>query len=571
MIARDWKVLGCLLSLSALSLASCAPSAVPAPAAPTPTAKSQAATATPPKVPLAETPVPKPVGATVTHKPAAGQPKYGGILTKLLSRDTPSFDVQREQTTPASHSIFNIYQGLVRFHPIEHSKIVPELAESWDMSPDGKTYTFKFYEGVKWHDGKPFTMEHVKYSLDRMQKPREFKTIAPRSEGMLVAMDKAEIAGSNSVKITTQFPSASFLGNLASGWVAIEPKHVILEKGDMRRDAIGTGPFKFKEYIPNVSMDFVRNPDYYIRGLPYLDGIKFFTITDDATRFAAFRTGQVKMTFIGSTGLTVTQAEIVKREMADKAIAYEHDSMTRYATTFNLRRKPWDDVRVRKAVDLAINRQAAIKVYGSGSLASVIPGEWGMKGEEVAKLPGYRQPKDADLAEAKKLLAEAGYPQGFKTALLCASGGPFEALAVVSKAELAKIGIDVEVVVLERATMDERLQRANFDMFFQGWAISTADPDETLFTYYATGGSRNRGDFSDKEIDDLITKQAQTIDGKARKSILQEIEGKLNNAVPAAIWFVPPYFMGAWKDVKDAAPGPGTHPWGKLDHVWLSK
>ncbi|MFH1484522.1 MAG: ABC transporter substrate-binding protein, partial [Chloroflexota bacterium] len=460
-------------------------------------------------------------------------------------------------------------EGLVRLHPNEHRKIVPELAEKWEVSPDGKVYTFSLAKGIKWHDGKPLTMEDITYSLDRMSNPKKYKAVAPRAQGLLAAMDKAEITGEDAIKVTLKYPSASFLLNIATGWVAMEPKHILEAEGDMKKICVGTGPFKLKEKNPGTSVELEKNRDYHINGLPYLDGIMFYTITDAATRFSAFRTGKVQITFIGAKGLTAADAEIVRREMADKAVVYEHDPQARYTITFNHDQKPWDDARVRKAVDLAFDRQAAIKVNGKGAIGSMYVAPWGMKPAELTKLPGYRQAKDADIAEAKKLLAQAGLPKGLKTTLVYRSAAPTLQQAEVARDQLAKIGIDAELILLEQAPLTDRLRRRAFDLVSYNWADSTGDPDETLYTYYYNGGSRNYGGFSNKEIDALIDKQARTMDLKAREAILAEIEKKSMELVPMVVCFWDLYLMGAWKEVKNFSPGPGVHPWGKFDQMWL--
>ncbi|MFH1486091.1 MAG: ABC transporter substrate-binding protein, partial [Chloroflexota bacterium] len=206
-----------------------------------------------------------------------------------------------------------------------------------------------------------------------------------------------------------------------------------------------------------------------------------------------------------------------------------------------------------------------------GYIGSIYCSPWGMKPAELTKLPGYRQPKDADVAAAKKLMAEAGFPEGFKTTLVAASGGAHESIAVIARDQMAKIGIDVELSLMDIASVNDRAGRRAYDLFSAGWTDTTGDPDETLFTYYLTGGSRNRGDFSDKETDALIDKQARTMDVKARQAVLAEIEKKCLELVPAVITFWDIWQIGAWKEVKGFAPGPGIHPWGKLDHVWLAK
>ncbi|MBI2910268.1 MAG: ABC transporter substrate-binding protein [Chloroflexi bacterium] len=569
MSRQKWVIIVSVFTILGLLLANCAPAAV----APDIESKSPLRAASP--VPTVAGPVasvPKPAEPTPSTKSATSEsPRYGGVLARLTDRDSATFDLQREQGGDAATTLFNVYQGLVRFHPVDHKRIMPELAEKWETSPDGRVYTFKFHKDIKWHDGKPFSMDDVAYSLDRMHDPKKYKTISPRGQAMLEAMESAEVAGKDMVKVTTKYPSASFLVNLATGWVPIEPKHIILEKGDMRRDLVGTGPFKLKEFNPNVSMQLVKNPAYYVKGVPYLDGLVFYTIKDAATRFAALRTGRAKITASGSKALSPTEVAVIQKEMPDVIAVYEHDAQARWLFTINVRRKPWDDARVRRAVDLALDRQAFIRINGKGFVGSMFVAPWGMKREEVEKLPGYRQPKDQDIVEAKRLLAEAGFPQGFKTTLLVRAEAASERQALVAKDQLAKIGIDAELIIAERVTVDDRIQRRAFDLLNINWADMTGDPDEALFNYYATGAARNYGDFSDREVDELINKQARTLVVKDREAILAEIERKITNLAPMPIMFWDIYQTGAWKEVKNFSPGRGSHPWSKLDYAWLAR
>ncbi|MBI2907564.1 MAG: ABC transporter substrate-binding protein [Chloroflexi bacterium] len=546
-------------------LLSCAPAAAPVAKLPSPTSAPVAqATAAPAASPAAPTPSPK---------PAADQPRYGGVLTKANYEDPPSFDLQQEQTAPAALVLFNVYQGLVRLHPLEHDKIVPELAEKWELGPDGTTYTFKFTKGIRWHDGKPFTMDDITYSLDRMANPKAYKIISPRGEGLLAAMQSAEIVDESTIKIVTKFPSASFMLNIATGWVAVEPKHILVAKGHMKEDLVGTGPFRLKEAIPNISIEMVKNSDYHVKGLPYLDGVKIYTIKADSTRFAAFRTGQVKMTAQGSRSMTPAQAEVVRKDMADLAAVYEHSAMSRYGLIINHEKEPWGDVRVRKAVDLAFDRQAAQRVNGKGALGTTFDplGTWGMRESEAIKLPGLRQPKDDDVAAAKKLMTDAGLSGGFTTVLIFPAGGAQEQQAVVAKDQLAKLGINAELQRVESAVLISRFKQRSFEIISYSFADSSGDPDETLYSFYASGGGSNYGNFSNKDIDQLIEKQARTIDEKARRALLADIDKKLMELVPRVITVWDTRQTGAWKEIRNFRPGPGSQAPSKLDQVWLAK
>lgn len=555
-------------TIAGLSMANCAsaPPTAPTVQATSPIAAAQAT------LPTATESAPMPLTKPVTPTSTAGsaEPRRGGILTRAMNRDVASFDVQREQGADASQTLFNVYEGLVRIDPIEHRKILPELAQSWEVGADGKTYTFKLDAGARWHDGKPLTGDDVVYSLDRMQNPAKYKTISPRGQAMLAAFEKAEIAGSGVIRLTTKFPSASFLPFIATGWVAIEPRHILETKGDMRRDLVGTGPFKYKDFVPNVSLELQKNSEYHIKGLPYLDGIRFYTLKDGGARLAAFRTGRVLTTFVGGTGLTAAEAEIVRRDMADKAVVYVHDALSVQEVGFNLAKKPWDDIRVRRAINLGFDRQAALKIGGPGFLSGMYMGTWAANPKDLENQPGYRQPKDADIAEAKKLLAEVGLAADFKTTVLAFTGQYYEDQAQVVKDQLGRIGIQADLDVVERVVFDERVSRKSFDLLAIAWAHNTDDPDETLFFQYASSGTRNYG-FSDKTVDALIERQARTLDTQERKAILADIERVVQEQVPLVFLYGRSYQQGAWKQVKNYLPGPGLHPWGKFDRVWLAQ
>ncbi|MBI2909271.1 MAG: hypothetical protein HYX92_16625 [Chloroflexi bacterium] len=560
---KEGALLAFLVAVSLL-LASCAPAASPTPVPRPATAPSGPGAPAASVIAAPALPSPSPKGPVV-------EPRYGGVLTRALSRDPDGLDLQRESGSSSSTVLFNIYQGLVRLHPLDHEKVAPELAEKWEVSADGRTYTFRFRNDIKWHDGKPLTMEDVKYSLDRMHKPKEFNTISPRGQPLLAAMDSAEIAGPDSIRVITKYASASFLTNLATGWVAIEPKHILVEKGDMRRDTVGTGAFRLKQFNPGSILELEKNVNYHTKGLPYLDGIQFYTLRDGATRFAAFRTGKVKMTFWGAGSLRPAEAELVKREMADRVEVYEHLSLSHQNITFNTTRWPWSDARVRKAVDLAFDRQALLRLQGRGQVGFVFAQPWGMKPEDVAKLPGYRQPKDEDVAQAKRLLAEAGVPNGFKTTIQSPISAAIEAQAVFTKDQLAKIGIDAQVNMLENPVRLDRVRRRAFDLDCFGWTDNSTDPDDVLYTKFYGTSEHNESGFSDKKVDELIDKQARTLDFNSRRAILAELETEMIAKTPVAILYWDISQTGAWKEVRNFNPGSGIHIWGKLDMVWLAR
>lgn len=230
--------------------------------------------------------------------------------------------------------------------------------------------------------------------------------------------------------MTLEYPSASFIHNLGDGRNAVGPKHIYEAKGNSKKDVVGTGPYKFKAFSPGVSWSVVKNPDYFIKGRPYLDGINWYIISDAATRFAALRTHRVQATPFSSQGLTPSQTQIIQKEFADRITVDTYPSLVAQAFWMPVGKAPWNDIRVRRAVELAIDRPNIIKVAaeGVGEIGGYISptGIWSLPKDEILSRPGYRQPKDADIAEAKRLMAEAGYAQGIRTTTISRNAPQYE-------------------------------------------------------------------------------------------------------------------------------------------------
>ncbi|MFH1485304.1 MAG: ABC transporter substrate-binding protein [Chloroflexota bacterium] len=566
-------LVSCLMAAGLLALAcgpGAAPTATPKPAAPAPAKAPTAPSAPKPAAPTAKpaAPAPKPAAPSPTPKPAAEQPRYGGILPTAASGDPPSFDLYQESTMSALEPISPCYDGLVEYD-LRTWKIVGVLAEKWETSPDGLAYTFHLRKGLKWHDGKPFSSEDVRYGLERQKTPP--KGIRSARKEQLIAVDKIETPDANTVKIAMKEPYSAFMAQFATDWFVVMPKHVIEAKGDMKKDVVGTGAFKLKAYGQGVSVELVKNPDYFTKGLPYLDGITHYIIKDGATRFSALRTGRVKMTGHWAS-LVPSEAATLKAEQPELVI-WKFAALACPWHAINTKEPPFDDVRVRQAASLAYDRQAAIKVLAEGEAkvgTFLPPGEWGLPEAEVLKLPGYRQPKDADRAEAKKLLAEAGYPDGVEFKLLVRSVRLDKKAGEFMKDQLATVGIKANIEVMETAVYNTRTRGFNYQMGSQQniWRIN--DPDE-LSRKFLTGSAQNYPQWSNKKFDDLFAEQSRTLDVAKRKAIARQMDDILLKEWPS-IW---PYWADAilctWPEVKNFAAPPGHYSCMRLRDIWLAK
>ncbi|MEK7874042.1 MAG: ABC transporter substrate-binding protein, partial [Chloroflexota bacterium] len=342
--------------VATLVLAGCAPSAAPsapasAPAQPPATAATAAPpTPTPPiqTLPRIETPTPaaaRPGPATPTPA-SAEKPRYGGILTAYESSEPTSLDVNQETTIFTLQNQTSVYNGLLEVDPtrLPDRVITGDLAEKWSASPDGKTWTFTLKSGVTFHDGKPLTSADVAFTLDRMKTgPGKIKT--PFKE-LFEAVNKVETPDAQTARVVLNRPLTYFAILIANPALSIMPKH-ILEKDQnaLEQKSLGSGPFMFKAWNKNVSIELARNPNYFKKGLPYLDGIRWITLREPATQIAALRTGRVVFGGHGTRGLSKREADLLEKDIPGVQISRYSTDSEQYLLV-NTRKKPLDDIRV---------------------------------------------------------------------------------------------------------------------------------------------------------------------------------------------------------------------------------
>ncbi|MBI2910326.1 MAG: ABC transporter substrate-binding protein [Chloroflexi bacterium] len=549
-----------------LVLASCGPAAGPTPA---PKASSPAAA---PAAPTTAPAAPKPAAPIPTPKPAAEQPRYGGILTVGAGTDSASLDVHEDQ---GGQTPFNphIYSGLVRYDPHgwPEAKVLPSLATSWQLSPDGKVYTFNLVKGAKFHDGGALAAEDVKFSFDRIRDPQLGLTTSPRRQE-LANVSSIDTPDGSTVKITLNHPQASFLPTIAVWWYAVMPKRLPLDKkGDITKTLVGTGPFRFKDYARGVGWEAVKNASYFVQGRPYLDGIKAYIIPDTFTRFAALRTRSI-LWWSPFPYMTVSQTKTIRETMPDKIDVGWGFHPAWYGVMFNLTKAPWSDVRVRQAISLTFDRKKmlAVGLEGAGvvGMSHQPPGEWALPEEEMMKMPGYAKP---DIEGAKKLMAEAGFPNGFKAEGMVRAVKPHQDLSLIVKDAMAQIGIGLDLKTSEIAVSWDLLYRKAYEVFAIGFGAALAEPDVQLGDYYVTGASKNYMGYSNPAYDALFAKQLQTLDAGERRKIIWDMQRTLLKDMPVAIayWSNVPYAW--WKEVRGFTPPVSFYNAYPAQDIWLAK
>ena len=342
-------------------------------------------------------------------------PKRGGILTSVLIEDPPGLLIHESATVSNVWPMMPCYSNLVLFdpqRPLESADtVIPELAAKWSWQDNYRSLVFFLRKDVRWHDGRPFTSRDVKYTFDVVREgpeaPAKLRLSARRD--WYVNVEAIETPDPHVVVFRLKRPQPSLLLMLASGYSPVYPAHVPL--ADLRQRCLGTGPFRQKEYARGQVVELERNPDYFVPDRPYLDGIRYLIIAERGTRLAALQAGRLDA-FV-PLEMTRTMAETAKRAVPSLVII-EVGQNGSDNVILNHKRPPFDHLLVRRAISLAMDRDAYVRSVRQGGAvvgAALMPtplGIWGLSEPDLRLLPGYREPA-RDRGEAQRLLAAAGF------------------------------------------------------------------------------------------------------------------------------------------------------------------
>ena len=515
--------------------------------------------------------------------PATGQgpgtPKHGGVLVTSPLSATPSLSPHEESTVAVVQQASPCFNNLLVFDPAKRQEsvdtLIPELAEKWSWQENYRTLVFSLRRDVKWHDGKPFTAQDVKYTFDMVRGAPDAKAklrVNPRKL-WYENVEAIEAPDAATVVFRLKHPQPSLLLMLASGYSPVYPAHVPL--AEFKNRCIGTGPFKLKENKPGELVEYVKNPDYFVKGRPYLDGLKFVVIRDRSTQIAALQSGQLD---VAGSGWNKTNAENAK-STAPRLVVVEADSNVNDNVLVNFKRAPFTDLRVRRAINLALDRKSYLvgprqgaATFG-GALLPKPAGVWGLPAAEVAKLPGMADPAKQK-AEAKKLLAAAGFGPGNPLKITVAT----RALAIyVDTAswmvdQLQQVGIEATLEQIETGVWHPKMTRLEYQVALNLTGVGIDDPDAQLFENYRCGSQRNFSGYCSEEIDRLMVEQSQTLDPKKRLALVNEIDRKLqaDGARPVLGWAK--QYLVHWPHVKGwAVHDNSIYNVGRRQEVWLDK
>ena len=518
--------------------------------------------------------------AGVTPGLAAETPKYGGTLTYMIPSDAPpSFDGHRETTFATVHSAAPFYSVLIRINPENPSSTTDFVCDLCTQMPtptdDGKTYTFKIRGGVKFHDGSPLTATDVGKSWQEIVFPDE-GVLSPRAANFMM-VDKVEVPDAETVVFHLKYATTAFLPALADPFAWIYEKK-ILDKDPhwYEKNVMGSGPFKFSSYEIGQAIKGVRNADYYHKGLPYLDGFVALFAPKQATRVDAIRSDRAAMEF---RGLPPAARDQLREELGDKIAVQESDWNCGSVATINEKVKPFDDVRVRRALTLAIDRWGGVpalsKIANVHTVGSIVfPGSpLAPTKDELMTIAGFGADIEKSRAEAKRLLKEAGAENLSFELLNRAVDQPYKYVGIWAVDEWSKIGVKVTQKVLPTGPWFEAERSGNFAVDLQANCHSVVNPLIDVQPYLPTSASeQNYGNYEDAPEMDLYNKALHETDPAKQHAAMfrfsKHVMDDQAHKIMMAWWYrIVPYrsYVKGWKI------SPSHYINQDLATIWLDK
>jgi peptide/nickel transport system substrate-binding protein len=464
--------------------------------------------------------------------PQASQPttvKQDVVLRIALNADPPKLD-PHQSTALVDRQVFqSLFDKLVDFD--KDLNVVAGLAETWNISPDGKTYTFSLRKGVKFHDGTPFNAEAVKYNFDRMMDPN---FTSPR-KSEIKAIDKVTVVDEFTVKLELKQPFAGLLATLADrAGMIVSPTAAKAAGVDFVNNPVGTGPFKFKERIKGDSITLVRNEDYWQKGLPKAAGIVYKTVTDENVKLVNLQSGQLDIID------TVPAAQVPQLKSDSRVKVSIGPSLQFQGLWINTTKPSLKDKRVRQAISYAIDREALVKVvFGETAVPATSPFAPGTPANEKKPTPAR------DVAKAKQLLAEAGQ-SSLSLTLKIAPSPINQQIAQVVQNMLAEAGITITIEQQEFGQLLDQMGKKNYDLGQVGWS-GRPDPDGNIYAFMITGDLNNYAGYSNAQVDKLLNDARIPSDMAQRKQMYAQIMQILDDEMPYVYLWHP-------RDVKGMGP-----------------
>ena len=524
------------------------------------------------------------VAVSVPSPAAAQAPKRGGTLRLTFVADPLHFDPHQTLSFVTMVPLSFVYSRLVKVkagpsvkpmtYPIE-----PDLAESWTQAND-TTYVFKLRKGVRWHNkppvnGRALTADDVKYTYER------FLTITGNpNKPVLDYVDKIEAVDKHTVKFTLKEPNAWFLDLLASTSTWIIAKECVEKFGDLKKveSVVGTGPWMLERWEPNVRITYVRHPSYFVSGLPYADGVEMLIDKDPASRLATWLSGKSDFGPEYQHAVRWLDAPVARQRKPGLQTA-EYTWLTGGSTGFKLSNPPFNDVRVRRALARASNLAEIFESLafsqGRWTPNPAVPAafaDWSIPIDQLT--PEGRKNYEHSTAEAKKLLADAGLPNGFKTTVEAAAtvyGPDYDDFVQITIKNWKTAGIQADLKLKEYGAFVTSTIFGKFDQMFIGLRGAWADPEAYFYRLYMPGQPLNVLGVNDPKLTEMIKLQRRTFDVAKRKQVVFDIQRYLSEqalfGVDGSI-----RILSAWDaHIKNYMPNNGFDYGGRLMAAWIDR
>lgn len=506
----------------------------------------------------------------------AQQPKRGGVL-KHIGLEPPSFDIHATISYQTQLISSFVHRTLFKFvngpgyNPSDFA-LVPDLALKAEVSKAGRVYTITLRQGVRWEqkppvNGRELVAADVKYSFERALKKSGYASLLGQVEGI-------ETPDKYTVRVHLADAFAPFLHNLAEPWNGILPPEVEDKMGDFKaaESLIGCGPFVLERYDPGVKAIFARNPNYYQKGLPYLDKVEWLFIKDRSTQLSLFRAGQVDIPFYDSR-IPRSDVASFKKSNPTYPIVY-WDWLANRTLAMRTDKPPFNDVRVRRALSMAIDRKKWVAQYLEGQGYEdhgAVPApmrEWKLPAKDLGEGAKYLE---YNPAEAKKLLTEAGFPNGLKAKCTHWPGyGPeyVEDLELLAF-NLKQVGVELQIVNEEYGSYIRGSFLGKYDETTWGPSSIFTEVDGYLYNFYKTGQPNNRSHVSDPQLDVMLDAQRRYTAKSSRKKVIDDIQRYAAERVYYIYTPYPKNVASLTPRVKNYGPKNSFDRGAQLEVVWL--
>jgi peptide/nickel transport system substrate-binding protein len=509
------------------------------------------------------------LGATTN---AAETPKRGGILTYAVQGEPPNYDCHANTSYVAIHLLRPFYSTLLKFDVAHFPAIVGDLAESWSVSPDNLTYSFRLHAGATFHDGSTLTSADVKASYQRLMDPPTGVVSARKANFEDIAA--IETPDPLTVVFKLKAINAAMLSNFASPWDCIYSAAKLAQDPKFpEKTILGSGPFRFVEHVAGSHFTGARFDNYYDKGKPYLDGFRAVIMTG-ATVINSIQSGQVLAEFRGQSP---PERNRLVAALGDKITVQTAPWTCLQIVVFNTEKKPFDDPRVRRALTLAIDRWAGAAALTKTTILGPVGGllrpgyEFAVKPEDLEKLPGFSRDIAASRAEARRLLKEAGQDKLKFTFNNRTIPMPYAPLGIFLVDQWRQIGVTVDQRMLETQAWLGGFASGNYEAGLDFTCDYTDDPNVMWLKYLSADRSPvNYERYQDRTLDDLYERQKRATDPAARYQLLREFESRVlteSYAVPTIWW---QRIVAHWSTLKGWPITP-NHYNQDLSEVWLDQ